>query len=236
MHEMHEIDPLDLVRPLRPQAFGKTRAQDIGDPLVEPLWPGRRILAAARDGSAGLFDEDGTPIDEHAELVAHLARALARTTSGAIVDGYLTKQAVTDEGGVHTWVNEYPTLGGQLSGMMVGRRRHRIEDIEKAREADVAETTFGEDELVNLVVVDLLWLDDQWLTDVPLLERKRVLESILPEDILVRTGPYVRPPIGTWIGSWRAQGFRGLTFKSANSRYRAGETADDWATAPMPRR
>jgi hypothetical protein len=39
-----------------------------------------------------------------------------------------------------------------------------------------------------------------------------------------------------WIGSWRAQGFRAMTFKAANSRYHPGETANDWTQADMPRR
>ncbi len=86
------------------------------------------------------------------------------------------------------------------------------------------------------MVIDLLWLDGEWLLDVPLLERKRLLEAIVPGDDLVRASPYVRPPIDTWIGSWRAQGFPGLSFRSANSPYRPGETAPDWTTTPMPRR
>ena len=53
---------------------------------------------------------------------------------------------------------------------------------------------------------------------------------------LVRPSPFVREPLGSWIGSWRAQGFRGMTFKAANSRYRPGETADDWTLADLPHR
>lgn len=233
---MDDHDPHELARPVRPQAFGKTKATDIADPLVEPMWPGLRVIAAAGGGTTTLFDEDGAPVEDHPELRSGLARTIGTTAGAAILDGYLTKQVVTDEGGVHTWVNDYPTLGGTLTGMMMGRRRHRIEDVERRRAAEIADVTFDEADLVNLVIVDVLWLDGQWLYAVPLLERKRVLESILPDDVLVRTGPFVRPPIGTWIGSWRAQGFRGLTFKSANSRYRPGEATDDWATTPMPRR
>ena len=67
-------------------------------------------------------------------------------------------------------------------------------------------------------------------------ERKRLLEAVIPGDYLVRPGVYIRPPIERWVGSWRAQGFKGLAFKSANSRYRPGEVANDWTTRPMPRR
>lgn len=230
-------DPHDLVRTLRPQAFGKTRPTSIDDPVVEPSWPGIRILVAVGGATATLID-DGAPIDDHAALRAALTVTTASTTTGegAILDGYLTKQVVTEGVGVHTWVNEYPTLGRQLSRLMVGGGRNRLEASAKRREAEAAAVAFDADDPVNLVVVDLLWLEGQWLLDVPLLERKRVLDSVLPAGDLVRPGPYVRPPIGTWTGSWRAQGFHGLTFKAANSRYRPGETAKDWATAPMPRR
>lgn len=232
--------PHDLVRALRPQAFGKTRPTSIDDPIVEPSWPGLRVLVAVGGGTATLID-DGEPLDDHADLLEALAATTATTTSGdgegegAILDGYVTKQVVTEGVGVHTWVNEYPTLGGQLSRLMVGSRRDRLEASTKRREAEAAAVTFDAEDAVNLVIVDLLWLEGQWLLDVPLLERKRVLDSVLPAGELVRPGPYVRPPIGTWTGSWRAQGFGGLTFKAANSRYRPGEVAKDWATAPMPR-
>ena len=120
--------------------------------------------------------------------------------------------------------------------MFIGGRRNRLQEYEERKEAEAAAAVFEEDDVVSLVVVDLLWLDGQCLLDVPLLERKRVLDSIVPEEQLVRPGPYVRQPIGSWIGSWRAQGFHAMTFKAANSRYRPGETADDWTLAEMPRR
>ena len=74
------------------------------------------------------------------------------------------------------------------------------------------------------------------LLDIPLLERRRLLEIVLDESDNVRVGAYVRPPIDTWVASWRAQGFEGLTFKAANSRYRPGEANPEWVVSGMPRR
>jgi ATP-dependent DNA ligase len=82
----------------------------------------------------------------------------------------------------------------------------------------------------------LLWLDDQPLLDVPLLERKRILESVLDESKLVRRGIYIRQPIDTWVGSWRSFGFNRMAFKAANSRYLPGQPNPDWAIADLPTR
>ncbi len=86
------------------------------------------------------------------------------------------------------------------------------------------------------VAVDLLAVDDQDLLDVPLLERKRILDSVVEENLLVRRTPYVREPLTTFINSWRAAGFGELAYKDPNSRYRPGDPNDGWALASMPRR
>jgi ATP-dependent DNA ligase len=86
------------------------------------------------------------------------------------------------------------------------------------------------------VAVDLILIDGATLFDVPLLERKRLLESVMEEGELVRRSVFVRPPIDTWLTSWRALGFRSLAYKDANSRYVPGGVSDAWAIAPMPTR
>ena len=43
------------------------------------------------------------------------------------------------------------------------------------------------------VATDLLWLDGTPLADMPLLERKRLLEGALEASYLVRVAPFVRP-------------------------------------------
>lgn len=193
-------------------------------------------MAAVGSGRATLWSE-GVGIDEHDAVADALHRAIGRAAvDGAIFEAYLTKQAASEGVGVRTWENQYPTMSGTMTRLFIGGRRNRLQEYEEQKEAEAAASVFEDDDVVSLVVVDLLWLDGQWLLDVPLLERKRVLESIVPEEQLVRPGPYVRQPIASWLGSWRAQGFRAMTFKAANSRYRPGETADDWTLAEMPRR
>lgn len=234
--ELHD-DPLHLARDLRPQTFGKRTADRIREPVVEPLWPGLRVLAAVRAGEVVLLDE-GEPLEGHDPIREHLATILAPAADGVVLDGYLTKQVATDTG-IYTGFDEYESTGRLIAQSMVGKLamgQNRTDAAIKRLEAAAAERTFAPDDLVNLVLTDLLWLDGEWLLDIPLLERKRLLESLIRGTDLVRSGIFVRPPIATWVGSWRAQGFPGLTFKEANSRYRPGERADEWATSSMPRR
>ena len=234
---MHDRPAVDIARDLRPQSFGKARATRIDDPLVEPMWPGLRVIAAVDGDAASMFDEQGETVEDQVDLCIALAESLAGVGSGAILDGYLTKQVASDEGGVYTWINDYPTMSGQMNRMLVGGRRFRAEEMQKLREAERADVTFEPEDAVNLVVVDLLWLDGSWLTDVPLLERKRILESD-------PAGQRARPSRARTCASRSARGSaRGAPRASAdwpsrraNSRYRPGEPTTDWATTPMPRR
>jgi hypothetical protein len=235
---MADDDALTLARNLRLQWFGKGSANRIAEPVVEPLWSGLRVIAAAHDGQGVLLD-DGVDVPAHQHLAEALAKTVAVTATSVILDAYVTKQVASEEPGVgvYTGVTDLPTAGNMLMGSLVGRgRRPRREQLAEDLGHELAAEQIDEDDPVNLVAVDLLWLDGEWLLDAPLLERKRLLEAILPGDPLVRASMFVRPPIERWVGSWRAQGFRGLAFKGANSRYRPGEVAKDWITRPMPRR
>ena len=220
---------------LRPQVFGRTAPDRIREPVVEPAWPGQRLIAGV-DGDAVTLFADGVPLEGQERICWHLAHQVEASADGVVVDGYLTKQVADDDGGVYTGTDALPSTGKLIAQSMVGIRRNRADEAAQAREADVAARTFTRDDPVNLVVTDLLWIDGQSLLDVPLMERLRLLDSLFPGDELVRPGIYVRPPLATWIGSWRAQGFTAITFKEANSRYVSGATADDWATGAMPRR
>lgn len=230
-----DADPHELARDLRVQEFGRTRPTSINDALVEPAWLGPRIVAAVADDRATLW-WDGEAFGERPEVTAALARATGGSLhEGAIFEGYLTKQQSPEGVGTEIGVSTV-TPTNAITKMFIGGRRDRVAEYEARRAVEREALTFEPDDIVNVVVVDLLWLDGQWLLDVPLLERKRVLEGIVPSEQLVRPGPYVREPLGSWIGSWRAQGFQSMSFKAANSRYRPGETADDWTLADLPRR
>jgi bifunctional non-homologous end joining protein LigD len=78
------------------------------------------------------------------------------------------------------------------------------------------------------VAVDLIELEGQSLGDVPLQERRRLLDSVLAQNVRVRVSPAVRLPLQPWLDAWRANGFAQYVAKHVNSRYRPGEQVEDW--------
>lgn len=223
-----------VVADLRPQRFGSGNPSRVRDPLVEPMWAGVRALAAVDGDTAVLADEAGGPIEDRPEIAAAIVDA--SLAEHLVVDGYLTKIAARDGSGVFVAMDDLPTSSQMVSRPLLGIRRTRAEEVTKALEAARIARTFGPEDVVSFVAVDLLWIDGESLLDVPLLERRRLLESALGESELVRRGVFVRPPLEAWISSWRALGFTEISLKGANSRYQPGLATDDWATAPMPRR
>jgi ATP-dependent DNA ligase len=217
----------------RPQAFGRRSFRQVRDPVIEPLWRGIRVLAHVTSGEVALLDASGErrayPLIEE-----HLAGAVL--AESAILDGYLTDEAAgTSLGLTPTSGVEAPTAGEMARQMIAGGgRNHRRDDLAAMIE-ETTEYLPDDDEAVVFVAVDLVWLDGDPLLEVPLLERKRLLDSVLQEDGLIRLSVHVRPPIDPWIPTWRSIGFRGLAYKDVNSRYRPGENNDGWATAPIPR-
>jgi ATP-dependent DNA ligase len=63
---------------------------------------------------------------------------------------------------------------------------------------------------------------------VPLLERKRLLESVLTQSDVIRVSVHARPPLDPWVATWKSAGLRGAILKAANSRYLPGSFSDQW--------
>jgi hypothetical protein len=218
----------------RPQEYGAKRAADIPDPLVEPLWNGLRVLAFITGGVASFIDVYGEDLPGHEDVGRQLVAASHAGT--LLVEGVLTPEPLRQAEEIATRERVGPPGPGKtLTTMVVGDRGDR-----KDRLADRAEEARRRSENptdpVAFVAVDLLWLDDQSICDVPLLERRRILESVLGESELVRVGVFIKPPIDSWLGAWRSFGFNKVTFKAANSRYLPGESNPDWGVADIPRR
>jgi hypothetical protein len=219
----------------RPQLFGDKRAASIPDPLIEPLWTGPRILVLIDGSTVRLIDDEGRPIEDHPEIVDALRESAGGPT--ALLEAFLTPEPIQTIAAIANRESlTTPKLSDTMTQMIVGARGNRKDRLAMQKEEDRRRTVEGTDDRVALVAVDLLWLDDDPLFDVPLLERKRILESVLVETDLIRVGIHVRPPIDAWLGSWRSFGFRRLAFKAANSRYIPGHKNPEWATAAIPQR
>jgi ATP dependent DNA ligase domain len=228
-------DALAAATTWRPQEFGARRAADVPDPLVEPLWTGIRLLSFVHDGQVSFTDVFGEPIEGHDDVRAELSAAAAGAT--VLLEAVLTTeplQSPIDMAGREQV--KTPKASRALGAMVVGDRGDRKDRL--AEQVDDAQRRMVDNPFVPvaLVAVDLLWLDDQSLCDVPLLERRRILESVLNESHLVRVGIFVKPPIDAWLGAWRTFGFSRMAFKGANSRYIPGSKNRDWGIAQIPRR
>ena len=217
------IDPAEW----RPQAFGNKGSRSIADPIIEPNWSGVRVLARVGRGPDGsravtLTDEEG--VDSSAEF-ADVAQAIAAAalTDELVLDGYLTVEPTQDTRGLDMSAMEPPTKGAFLTQMFVGGRARAPEP---KRQLDP-------DRPIAFVAVDLLLIDGDSLVDLPLLERKRLLDTALEAGNLVRITPFVRPPVGSLALTWHAQGFRELAYKPANGRYHPGGGQSDWVVVPI---
>jgi hypothetical protein len=219
----------------RLQLFGDKRAATIADPIIEPLWTGPRVLALVDGETVRLTDAEGDAIEGHEDVVAALREAAGGAT--VVLEAFLTPEPIQTPSGIAGRdIVTVPKPGQAMTQMIVGVRGERKERLARQQDEARQRTIEGADDRLALVAVDLLWLDDESLCDVPLLERKRILESVLAESDLVRVGIHVKPPIDTWLGSWRAFGFRRLAYKSANSRYVPGQKNQEWALAEIPPR
>jgi ATP-dependent DNA ligase len=205
---------------------------EVIDPIIEPIWSGTRVLAHYHDspveeewGQVQVLDEYGDDATmDGPEAVDHLRRSINATE--AVIDGVITTEATA--GGENTQVQLFPTINPIRKFFIGGTVDNDVkyEPRGPRREGSAA-----------FVAIDLLSIDGETLFDVALLERKRLLESVIEESELVRVSPWVRPPIRTWFNTWRSAGLRGAIMKGSNSRYRPGDETTEWAYVErMPRR
>jgi ATP-dependent DNA ligase len=221
------------VRNWRPQRFGRRAARHVDDPLVEPLWSGIRVLAHVFPAGVEMLDSEGG-LQMWPDVAADLIAAVEPST--AVLDGYLTtepSEGVAVDAAPRVTSPSPAQMARQLVwfGGSANRRTELIDALEEQ-----LPRAFAPGEEVVFVAVDMLAIDGELLLDVPLLERKRLLESVLRERDRARRGMYVRPPVGVWVTTWRTLGFRSMAYKDANSRYAPGEPNDGWAQARIPDR
>lgn len=209
-------DPLEW----RPQVPMLTRrAPSIADPIVEPLWTGTRAMLHFESSPDGpprrltLTDSDGQDVTAREPALAdEIGRCIMALD--AVIDGILTVQAT--RGGKGAAIIHQAVIG--RGGVFLPRDAG----------IDVERLDAHPDQVLAFVALDLLQVDGQPLFELPLLERRRILESLVQQSEHVRVSPFTRPPIEPWVASWKAAGFKGAMLKAANGRYTPGGYARDW--------
>lgn len=226
-----------LVRPadLRPMPYGsRTNFRSIRDGIWEPLWGGRRVLIDALGTDIAIRDEQGESIEGY-DLLRDAMRDAALAYE-LVLDGYLLPAPLRDTTGAESvmGLDSIQSVGQMSRQFLIGARStDRADAIEAAQLRRVALPSSSP---TAFVAVDLLWLDGDPLIDVPLAERKRLLDGVILDGEVVRKTVAVRPPVEAWYGQWRALGFREVAVKGANSRYVPGKPNGEWATVLIPRR
>lgn len=213
--------------------FGSKKAKQINNAICEPVWPGVRVLVDVDSFGVLIRGEDGTALEGWQPLRDAIVKAVA--AGAAVIDGYVVPP-FRDTAGISSGaLDDVPTSSEMARQFVLGGvGRSKARDADKNAIARMI--VLGPDDSVGLVAIDLLWLDGESLLDVPLQERKRLLDSVVGDSELVRRTVHVRPPVEPWYLQWRAFGFREFAVKDANSRYKPGSASDLWATAQIPKR
>jgi bifunctional non-homologous end joining protein LigD len=181
--------------------------------MFEPAWKGERLMARLRGGRVTITDENGRPardLDEAAEVLEPVLDA-----DEALIDGIWTEMSFIGEGSA---------------------ARHPADATAEEAPADEPSDRIEDEPRRTFVAVDLVELDGQPLHDVPYLERRRLLASVIAENARVRISPAVRLPIDNWLAVLRTAGFGDYVAKHVNSRYRPGEVTDQWLQIPTVER
>jgi bifunctional non-homologous end joining protein LigD len=77
-------------------------------------------------------------------------------------------------------------------------------------------------------VFDLLWLDGHGLQSLPLIERKELLQHVLPANSIVRYSDHIRETGTQFFRSIEARQLEGIMAKQCTSKYRQGFRSRQW--------
>ncbi len=86
-------------------------------------------------------------------------------------------------------------------------------------------------------IFDIIWLDGYDITQVPLLERKRILQDLLPEDDpVIKYSDHIQTKGKDFFKIALKQGLEGIMAKKANSLYQVGLRSQDWVKIKVNQR
>jgi hypothetical protein len=229
--------PREIAAAWTPQLPGRVGPRDIDDPLVEPDWGGLRVVVASTGTAVEVF-RPGAQVPLPGEL--HAALAQAAKGANAVIEGHLSTAPLGSPvvmappaRSVLRSSTLIPRIGSSRKDDPYVHARHHLARME--REAPAVLNALAAGEGFAFAATDLLWLDGESLLDIPLLERKRLLDSLLEVSDLVRVTTFVKPSAVMTMVGWGTLGFRELSWRGANSRYLAGRENPGWAVARPPK-
>jgi bifunctional non-homologous end joining protein LigD len=77
-------------------------------------------------------------------------------------------------------------------------------------------------------VFDILWIDGHDVRDMPLIERKQLLRSVVPHNSLIHYNDHIEARGLVLFKEMKKQGLEGVVAKKADSRYRENSRGDAW--------
>ena len=164
------------------------------DPIVEPLWPGVRVLAAldrrpTAATTTAIVDEAGPGRGPPGDRDRARRRGQGRRARSSTATSPSRSPTTPTASSTALVTRARRPARCIAQTLVVGMRRNRRgRDDPRSADASAAPRRSAPTTRSHFVAVDLLWLDGESLLDVPLLERKRLLESVLDESDLVRRG------------------------------------------------
>ena len=168
--------------------------------LYEPKLDGVRVLAHVTGGKVRLWSRNRKPIEGgYPELVAALETA---TRGDAVLDGEIV---AIDPG---TGLSSFARL----------QQRMQLRDAVRAARTGVA---------VRLYLFDCLYYEGVDLTNLPLVDRKKVLRDVVWYDDPIYFTPHRNTGSAAMYRDACARGAEGIIAKRADSRY-VGTRSGDW--------
>jgi bifunctional non-homologous end joining protein LigD len=198
--------PASMPRSLRPMLASLADVPfDDAAWLVEPKWDGVRLIAFVQDGAARLVTRNENLVNASFPELAVLPRLLRATE--AIVDG---EAIVLDP---ETQRPSFPRILSRINPRQAGT-------AVEAERRDPGQLAY--------LVFDLVHLDGRDLRAVPLVERKRLLGSVLAPHQSIRVSEHTVGDGVTVFEAMREAGIEGVVLKRAASTYQPGRRSPDW--------
>src|SRR5712692_4353388 len=182
------------------QAFAAERPPEGPDWIYEVKWDGIRTICFIDHQDVRLTSRKGNPAQAQYPELGVIHHYIDAET--AILDGEI---AVLDEQGRPSFALIQPRIMVSDANAIAHLARSRP---------------------VTLFLFDLLYLDGYDLRQVPLAERKRLLESILKPSPVVRLSQHFSGDGRQFLEAARQQGLEGILAKRADSRYESKRSRD----------